>query len=427
MTNEEIMSYIYEDRKAIKEDKDLSRMKMLMEKLGNPQDDLKFIHVTGTNGKGSTTTMMANVLKNSGYKVGKFISPYIVSFNERIQINNEYITDEELTKYIEILKPIVDEMIKEGNAPIGFELITAIAFMYFKDNNCDIVCLEVGMGGRLDPTNVIKTTVISIITLIDFDHTKYLGDTLEKIATEKCGIIKPDKITVTYPLQDAEALNTIRKFCAKNKNKLFIPSIKLLDIIKSNHNINYFSYKGTYYKLNLIGQHQIYNALMVIVASNILIGLGYKIPFSAINNGIFDTTFPARLEKVQDNPLVFLDGSHNVAGAKSLKNFLYEYKGKRNYAIMSFSSGKEPQKFLEEVGTYFQEIAFVKYTQNKYRTPEEPEDLVKIAKELGIEAKAFDSLKEAKDYMLNKENPDLIIITGSLYLASEYRNMSTEE
>ena len=166
---------------------------------------------------------------------------------------------------------------------------------------------------------------------------------------------------------------------------------------------------------------------MVIVASNILIGLGYKIPFSAINNGIFDTTFPARLEKVQDNPLVFLDGSHNVAGAKSLKNFLYEYKGKRNYAIMSFSSGKEPQKFLEEVGAYFQEIAFVKYTQNKYRTPEEPEDLLKIAKELGIEAKAFDSLKEAKDYMLNKENPDLIIITGSLYLASEYRNMSTEE
>lgn len=427
MTNEEIMSYIYEDRKAIKEDKDLSRMKMLMEKLGNPQDDLKFIHVTGTNGKGSTTTMMANVLKNSGYKVGKFISPYIVSFNERIQINNEYITNEELTKYIEKIKPIVDEMTKEGNAPIGFELITAIAFMYFKDNNCDIVCLEVGMGGRLDPTNIIKTTIISIITLIDFDHTKYLGDTLEKIATEKCGIIKPNKITVTYPMQDIEALNTIRKFCAKNKNKLFIPSIKLLDIIKSNHNINYFSYKGTYYKLNLIGQHQIYNALMVIVASNILINLGYKIPFSAINNGIFETTFPARLEKLQDNPTIFLDGSHNVAGAKSLKNFLYEYKGKKNYAIMSFSSGKEPKKFLEEIGSYFQEIAFVKYTHNKYRTPEEPDDLVKIAKDLGIEAKAFDSLQEAKDYMLNKENPDLIMITGSLYLASEYRNMSTEE
>ena len=298
MTNEEIMSYIYEDRKAIKQGKDISRMVKLMNKLGNPQDDLKFIHITGTNGKGSTTTMMAEVLKNSGYKVGKFISPYIVSFNERIQINNEYITNEELTKYIEKIKPIVDEMIKEGDAPIGFELITAIAFMYFKDNNCDIVCLEVGLGGRLDPTNVIKTTEISIITVIDYDHTHILGDTLEQIATEKCGIIKPDKITVTYPQQQPEVLNTIRKFCAKNNNKLFIPSLKLLDIIKSNHNINYFSYKGTYYKLNLIGQFQIYNALMVIVASNLLISMGYKIPFSAITNGIFDAKFPARLEKM---------------------------------------------------------------------------------------------------------------------------------
>ena len=427
MTNEEIMSYIYEDRKAIKQDKDISRMVKLMNKLGNPQDDLKFIHITGTNGKGSTTTMMAEVLKNSGYKVGKFISPYIVSFNERIQINNEYITNEELTKYIEKIKPIVDEMIKEGDAPIGFELITAIAFMYFKDNNCDIVCLEVGLGGRLDPTNVIKTTEISIITVIDYDHTHILGDTLEQIATEKCGIIKPDKITVTYPQQQPEVLNTIRKFCAKNNNKLFIPSLKLLDIIKSNHNINYFSYKGTYYKLNLIGQFQIYNALMVIVASNILISMGYKIPFSAITNGIFDAKFPARLEKMQDNPTVFLDGSHNAAGARSLKNFLYEYKGKRNYAIISFSSNKDPKSFLEEIGSYFQEIAFVKYTSNKYRTPEDPENLVNIAKELGIEAKSFNTLKEAKEYMLSKENPDLILITGSLYLASEYRNMSTEE
>lgn len=427
MTNEEIMSYIYDERQTIKNDRDLSRMVELMEKLGNPQDDLKFIHITGTNGKGSTTTMMADVLKNSGYKVGKFISPYIVSFNERIQINNKYITDEELTGYIEKIKPVVDEMVKKGNAPIGFEIITAIAFMYYKENNCDIVCLEVGLGGRLDPTNVIKNTLISIITLIDYDHTHILGDTIEKIAAEKCGIIKQDKVTVTYPLQRPEALNTIRKFCAKNNNKLFIPSIKLLDIIKSNHNINYFSYKGTYYKQNMVGQHQIYNALMVIVASNLLISMGYKIPFSAINNAIFEAKFPARLEKLQDNPTIFLDGSHNIAGAKSLKDFLYEYKGKKNFAIISFSSGKDPKKFLEEIGPYFQEIAFVKYTTNKYRTPEEPENLVNIAKELGIESKAFESLKEAKDYMLSKENPDLILITGSLYLASEYRNMSTEE
>ena len=256
MTNEEIVKYIYRERKNNKEKLDNSRMKSFLTEIGNPEKDLRFIHVTGTNGKGSTTTMIANILKQSGYKVGKFVSPYIISFNERIQINNEFISDKDLEKYIKKLEPIIDKMESQGDAPIGFEIITAIAFMYykdnkcdivclelglggrldptnviennrdikkemrkeedaprgfekrtaiafmyFKDNNCDIVCLEVGLGGRLDPTNVIKTTEISIITVIDYDHTHILGDTLEQIATEKCGIIKPDKITVTYPQQ----------------------------------------------------------------------------------------------------------------------------------------------------------------------------------------------------------------------------------
>ncbi len=426
MTDKEIISYIYMKRTSKLEKKDNSRMIEFMKKLGNPQESLKFIHVAGTNGKGSTTTMMANVLKSSGYKVGKYISPFIVSFNERIQINNIFISNEELEYYIKIINPIVEEMEKSGDAPIGFEIITAIAFLYFKDNNCDFVCLEVGVGGRLDPTNIITTTVLSIITLIDFDHTKLLGETLEQIASEKCGIIKKDKITVTYPKQHKEVLNTIRKFCSNNNNKLYIPSLKLLDIIKCNHNINYFSYKGTYYKLNLIGEHQIYNALMVILASNVLISLGYKIPFSAINSGIFDTTFPARLEKIQDSPTIFLDGSHNLAGARSLKNFLHEYKGKKNYAIMAFTKGKDYTSFLNEVGPSFQEIVFVEY-KNEYKDSESLENLLKKAEELQLNAKAFDSLKDAYNYLLNKENTDLILITGSLYLASNYRNMLTEE
>lgn len=426
MTNEEIISYIYKDRTRNIEKKDNQRMIKLMEKLGNPQNDLKFIHIAGSCGKGSTTTMMANVLKNSGYKVGKFISPYVISFNERIQINNIFITNEELEQYIEKINPVILEMQKNNDAPNGFEIITAIAFMYYKDNNCDFVCLEVGMGGRLDPTNIIDTTILSIITLIDFDHTKFLGNTLAEIASEKCGIIKKDKVTVTYPKQDKSVLDTIRKYCAKNNNKLYIPSLKLLDIIKSNHNINYFSYKGTYYKLNLIGEYQIYNALMVILASNVLINLGYKIPFSAINTGLFDSSFSARLEKVQDNPTIFLDGSHNAAGARALKSFLHEYKGKKNFAIMSFTEGKDYRAFLEEVGSYFQEIAFVQY-KNEYKISENIENLLQTAKELNIECKSFNTITQAKEYLIKKENIDLILITGSLYLASEYRNMLTEE
>ena len=426
MTNNEIISYIYKDRKRNSQKNDNQRMIILMEKLGNPQNDLKFIHIAGSCGKGSTTTMMANVLKNSGYKVGKFISPFVISFNERIQINNIFITNEEIEKYIEKINPIILEMENNGDAPNGFEIITAIAFMYYKDNDCDFVCLEVGMGGRLDPTNIISTTILSIITLIDFDHTRFLGNTLEEIASEKCGIIKKDKITITYPKQEKSVLDTIRKYCSKNNNKLYIPSLKLLDIIKSNHNINYFSYKGNFYKLNLIGEYQIYNALMVILASNVLVTLGYKIPFSAINTGLFDSSFSARLEKIQDNPTIFLDGSHNIAGARSLKNFLHEYKGKKNYAIMSFTEGKDYKAFLNEISSYFQEIVFVQY-KNEYKTSEQIDNLLEIAKKLNINATSFNTVKEANQYLLNKENVDLILITGSLYLASEYRNMLTEE
>lgn len=426
MTSEEIITYIYKKRNSVENVTDISRMEKFMNKLGNPQDDLKFIHIAGTNGKGSTTTMLANVLESSGYKVGKYISPYIVSFNERIQINNEFISDTDLEYYIKKLDPIIKEMEQEGNAPIGFEIITAIAFLYFKEKNCDIVCLEVGMGGRLDPTNIIKNTIISIITLIDYDHCKFLGNTLKEIASEKCGIIKKDKITITYPKQSKEVLDTIREYCLKNNNKLYVPSLKLLDIIKSNHSINYFSYKGTYYKLNLIGEHQIYNALMVILASNVLINLGYKIPFSAINTGIYETNFPARLEKINDSPAVFLDGSHNIAGAKALKEFLHEYKGKKNYAIMSFTEGKDYTKFINEISSFFQEIVFVKYS-NKYKNSVDEKELAMLAKKSNINATSFSSLKEAYNYLLNKENTDLILITGSLYLASEYRNMLTEE
>ncbi len=426
MTNKEIITYIYKKRNSKENVSDTSRMVKLMNMLGNPQDKLKFIHIAGTNGKGSTTTMLANVLKSSGYKVGKYISPYIISFNERIQINNEFISDEDLEKYINILDPIITQMESDGDAPIGFEIITAIAFLYYEEKKCDIVCLEVGMGGRLDPTNIIKNTIISIITLIDYDHCKFLGNTLKEIAGEKCGIIKKDKITITYPKQNKEVLETIREYCLKNNNKLYVPSLKLLDIIKCNHSINYFSYKGTYYKLNLIGEHQIYNALMVILAANVLITLGYKIPFSAINTGIFDTNFPARLEKINDSPIIFLDGSHNIAGAKTLKDFLHEYKGKKNYAIMSFTEGKNCEEFINEISSYFQEIVFVEY-KNAYKNAVSTKHLISIANKLNIAAKSFSSLKDAYKYLIEKENIDLILITGSLYLASEYRNMLTEE
>lgn len=424
MTNEEIVKYIYKERKSEKNTNDLSRMKEFLKEVGNPEKSLKFVHIAGTNGKGSTTTMIANILKQSGYTVGKYVSPYIISFNERIQVNNEFISDKDLEKYIKVLSPIIDKMEQNGNAPIGFEIITAIAFMYYKDKNCDIVCLETGLGGRLDPTNVIENTLVSIITLIDFDHTQILGNTIQEIATEKCGIIKNGKITITYPKQNKDAIQVIRSYCAKYNNKLYVPNLKNLDIIKSNHNINYFSYKGTYYKLNLIGEYQIYNALVAILCANVLISVGYKISFSAITNGLLNSNIPARLEKVSDTPLVYVDGSHNKAGAITLKDFMHEYKGKKSYAIMGFTQGKNYEDFLKEIQSSFTEIVFVKYN-NEYKKGEDTQKLLDLAKKLEINAIAFDSLQEAYNYVSAKENVDIIVITGSLYLASNYRDMLT--
>ena len=390
MTNEEIVKYIYKERKSEKNTNDLSRMKEFLKEVGNPEKSLKFVHIAGTNGKGSTTTMIANILKQSGYTVGKYVSPYIISFNERIQVNNEFISDKDLEKYIKVLSPIIDKMEQNGNAPIGFEIITAIAFMYYKDKNCDIVCLETGLGGRLDPTNVIENTLVSIITLIDFDHTQILRNTKKKIANEKCGIIKNGKITITYPKQNKDAIQVIR----------------------------------SYYKLNLIGEYQIYNALVAILCANVLISVGYKISFSAITNGLLNSNIPARLEKVSDTPLVYVDGSHNKAGAIALEDFMHEYKGKKSYAIMGFTQGKNYEDFLKEIQSSFTEIVFVKYN-NEYKKGEDTQKLLDLAKKLEINAIAFDSLQEAYDYVSAKENVDIIVITGSLYLASNYRDMLT--
>lgn len=422
MTNEEIINYIYKKRNNITSEESFESTKEVLEKLGNPQDDLKFIHIAGTNGKGSTTTMIANVLKNSGYKVGKFISPYIISFNERIQINDNYITNDEIEEYIKQIDPIISNM---DNAPAGFALITIIAFLHFKKNNCDFVCLETGLGGRIDPTNVIKNTLVSVITLIDFDHTKLLGNTIKEIASEKCGIIKDSKVTVSYPVQEKDALDTIRKYCKERNNKLYIPNLKYLDIVKSNHSINYFSYKGTYYKLNLIGQYQIYNALTAITTINVLISLGYKISFSAITTGVSNANFPARLEKSKKVKHLYIDGSHNVAGAKSLKDFLYEYKGKRNYAIIAFTKDKDYKAFLDEISSYFTEIVFTQY-ENEYKKSEEIDNLLAYAKEKNINAIGLKDNKEALDYVVKKDNADLILITGSLYLASNYIDLLGE-
>ena len=205
----------------------LDRIEKLCELLGNPQDDLKFIHIAGTNGKGSTSVFINNILIDAGYKTGLYTSPFIYEFNERIQINNKNISDTDLTDVMSDVAEKVRIMIEEGyEHPTEFELITAAAFLYFKKENCDVVVLEVGLGGIYDATNIIKTTELSVITSIDLDHTDYLGDTISEVAKNKCGIIKKNSPVLSYMYQKADAISVIKNTAQKMNSPLTVAEEK---------------------------------------------------------------------------------------------------------------------------------------------------------------------------------------------------------
>ena len=267
----------------------LERISELLNKLGNPQDDLKFIHVAGTNGKGSVCTMLSNIYMKAGLKTGLYTSPYVVDFRERIQFNGEYIEKDilaELCKQVKNTNVVVTE----------FEFITAMAMLYFKYKKCDIVILETGLGGRFDATNVIKENLASVITRIDFDHTAYLGDTLEKIAMEKSGIIKNGP-TICYPLQEKQAEETIKAY----SKKFVLPNTDNLEILNSDDFGNRFIYNNEEYKTTLSGEHQIYNALTVIETVKTA---GVSVSQNHITEGIASASIPARLEVISEKPLV---------------------------------------------------------------------------------------------------------------------------
>ncbi len=382
----------------------LERVTELLAKLDNPQDDLKFIHVAGTNGKGSACNMLANVYKEAGLKTGLYTSPYIVDFRERMQINGEYIPKEDLAR---LCKRVKDT----GIHVTEFEFITALAFLWFKEQNCDIVILEVGLGGRFDATNAIKSPLCSVIMKIDFDHTAILGDTLEEIAMEKCGIIKNSK-TVSYPLQENAALTEIKK----HTNNLIVPKLENLSVISSNISGNTFIYNDTEFKTRLVGKHQIFNALTVIETVN---SAGINVSAKAIVNGIATATVPARLELISQNPIVFLDGAHNPNGADAISSFMENYKGDI-VAIAGMMADKNCQGFLKQVLQYCSCLITVTVKENPRAIS--GEDLKTLADdycEKVTVAQDYDSAIELAQSESGGKKP--IFVFGSLYLAGAIR------
>ncbi len=377
----------------------LSRIKKLMRSLGDPQKDMKFIHVAGTNGKGSVCTFVASALREAGKKAGLYISPYIVCFRERIQINGEYISEEDLAR-------IATAVRETGIEVTEFEFITAVAFLYYKYKQCDIVVLETGMGGRFDATNVIDAPLAAVITGIGLDHTAVLGETIAEIAAEKCGIIKSGSAVFTTYDQHPEALDVIARVC-----DVKVPDKDALDIISSDLSGSRFMYKGAEYKTALIGEYQIENAVLAIETLKYL-----SVPHDAIVRGIAAARFPARLELLCEEPTVLLDGAHNPHGAASLAKMLEKHKGAT--AIIGMMADKNCDETLSLTLPFLSRVITV--------TVDNPRSL--SAEELSIKARAYcadvtsaKSIEQALELTKGAAN---VFIFGSLYLASQIRDIA---
>lgn len=399
----------------------LERITKLLDLMGNPQNNLKYVHVAGTNGKGSVSNMTASILTKAGYKTGLFTSPHITGFGERMQINFKKISNEDIVQEVEKLFPLVEKLRKNGDIITEFEFVTAIAFDWFANQKCDIVVLETGMGGRFDATNVIKQPVCSVITSISLDHTAVLGDTLSKIAAEKCGIIKNNCNTV-FALQDNEVNDVVIQTAAERNNTLFTPVN--LPVIKSDIFGSTVQYGNLIIELPLIGKHQISNLQLVLCAAEALRKSGYAITDTAIKEGISSVKMPARFEIVQNNPLVILDGAHNPGGLKALANTIDKYLSEKSViCVMGMLKDKDCKNSLKYLEGKIDSLITTTVPDNPRR---------QTAKELRQSANSYFNDIIAEEDPLTALNTaistaksiknSVVLVCGSLYLASFYRS-----
>lgn len=401
----------------------LKRISALLEEMGNPQKALRFIHIAGTNGKGSVTTMLSNILIKSNYKTGLFISPYVLCFRERIQINGEMISEKEFAECASFVFQCAETITALVEQPTQFEIETAIAFEWYKRKQCDLVCLEVGLGGRFDSTNIIPPPLLQIITSISLDHTAILGETIEQIAYEKAGIIKGGT-TILYPLQSDKVFKVIETQCKEIGSILIKPDLSRLHITDDHWLNTEFIYDGVLYKKSLPGKFQIYNCITAITAVEQLRKNGIKISDSAIKYGIENTHFPARMEVLSKEPLIILDGSHNPDGARALEQTLIKFSGKPITMMMGILQDKNYHVILEQVGKYADQ--FIAVTPNNARALN-CEDLKNEAEKWCAHVRSYDNIYEAVQEVLREiTKNEVLIICGSLYLASEVRPIILE-
>ena len=382
----------------------------LLDKIGNPHKKLKFVHIAGTNGKGSTTSYIADILSAKGFKVGKFISPYVHSFTERIQINNTEISQSDLAKFTTI---VADAIEKHNLTPTEFEVVTAIGLAYFEAQNCDFVALEVGMGGRFDATNVIPSPEVSVITSISIDHTQYLGNTISEIAFEKCGIIKTGSKVVAYPDNPDDAFEVIKNTVYDKNVPLVVPDKSSIKILSMDINGTEFIYNGEKYHINMLGGHQVYNAVTAIETAKLL-----GIENEYIKKGLSSTKFRGRLDVISKNPLVIEDGAHNISGITELKKAIQTYfKGKKIILVMAMLKDKEYQKCIEIISSVADVLIATEPDNPRKATAQEiAEEAQKYIKNTYFEPDVNKAIELAKSRCTKD---DVICVCGSLYLLGE--------
>lgn len=399
----------------------LDRIRKLLDCMMNPQKKLKFIHVGGTNGKGSTVSFISNILIEAGYKVGIFISPSIHRFSERIRINHCEISEPDIARIAENIKIITETMVYNGfEHPTEFEVVTAMAFQYFYEQNCDIVVLEVGLGGRVDSTNIIDMSEVSVITTINYDHMEVLGDTLLKIAYEKAGIIKQNGTVVIY--QQEQAVERVFEETCKEQGAL-LHKVDFSTLIPHVSDARKQEFDFDEYKsldISLLGVHQMNNASVAIKTIDILRSKGYKITDDNLRKGLEKTKWPGRLEIVNKQPCFLIDGAHNIEGAKTLADNLSTlFPGKKITFIVGVLADKDYKSMIENVIHIAERFITV--------TPKSIRALSAQDLELYLKAYRTDVINSGDVEAAISEafrlvsNNDIICAFGSLYYIGEVR------
>lgn len=395
----------------------LGRTQELLAKMGNPEKGMKYVHITGTNGKGSTAAMTASILRKAGYKVGLYTSPFLWRFNERMNADGQDISDEELAQITAEIKPLADSMTE---SPTEFELVTAIGFAFFARHNCDIVVLEVGMGGAMDSTNVIPAPEVAVMTNIGLDHTEYLGNTLEAIAETKSGILKPGCQAVLYPsAPEVEAV--VRRVCLEKNIPLAVADFGVISSKSRDFSGQVFDYKG--YKniaLPLLGEHQLRNCSVVIETVEALRRQGWKITDKNMYEGIRDTVWPGRFELLRRDPVFIVDGGHNPQCLEALAENVREYlAGRHIVALTGVMADKDYTDMYAEMAPLVD--CFVTVTPDNPRAMA-ASDLAAFLQRFGKPAQASQSVPQGVlDAMGLAGENGVVLAFGSLYMTGAIR------